>query len=74
MLNVKEIYENIKTERIESHSGKTKDICIDIKTYESLVAACKEWEKIQKEIGVRWVQVSREKANKKMAKKCLNKK
>lgn len=60
MINAKKIYKNIRPEFIKNKNGKTLEVCIDIKTYKSVMAACKEWERIQKTEKIRWVQVSRE--------------
>jgi|GEM_PF-2206492 hypothetical protein len=54
---------------IKNASGKTTYVYLPFDTYESMMVACKEWKKIQKEKGVRWVQISREKPEKKIDRK-----
>ena len=57
MVNAKKIYQSIKPEYIKDKTGKITNVCLDIKTYQAIVRACKEWENIQKKEKVRWVKV-----------------
>jgi hypothetical protein len=59
----------IAPQYVRSHQGKTTHVYLSIEAYEALSKKLKEYEKIKKEEGVRWVQISQEKHGKKMANK-----
>jgi hypothetical protein len=46
---------------VKDAHGTTTHVYLPLKAYEAMIQTCNEWKKIQKEKGVRWVQISREK-------------
>lgn len=51
----------ISPQFVKDAHGTTTHVYLTLEAYEAMIQACKEWKKIQKEKGVRWVQISREK-------------
>jgi hypothetical protein len=67
MANIKKIYAEYQAQAVVDEKGKTVETCLDSKTYKNVMAALRDWEKLQKR-GIRWVSVKQGKTSKKVKK------
>lgn len=58
---------------VKNDKGKVIEVYIPIDTFELMQKKLNEWEKIQKEEGVKWVKLKATKVTKNKSKKCLKK-